>query len=129
MFHRCAGIRPPSFAADRALWPVPVDRWQIAVLLALALAAPFVLPNLYLSSYLLPWIIWSMAALGLNLLMGWAGQIHLGYAAVIAIGAYGTIHLVRAGLPFDLAIVAAGLLTALTGLRFVFPPPPLHRLH
>ncbi|HEX9490531.1 MAG TPA: branched-chain amino acid ABC transporter permease [Stellaceae bacterium] len=120
MFYRLAGIRHTSYAADRALWPVPVDRWQIAVLLALALAAPFVLPNLYLSSYLLPWIIWSMAALGLNLLMGWAGQIHLGYAAVMAIGAYGTIHLVRAGLPFELAIVAGGLLSAVIGLVFGF---------
>src|ERR1700731_404427 len=118
MFYRLAGIRHTSYAADRALWPVPVDRRQIAVLLALALAAPFVLPNLYLSSYLLPWIIWSTAALGLNLLMGWAGQIHLGYAAVMAIGAYGTIHLGRAGVPVGLAIIAGGLLSAVTGLAF-----------
>src|SRR5258708_18734677 len=102
MFYRLAGIRHTSYAADRALWPVPVDRCQIGVLLALALAAPFVLPNLYLSSYLLPWIIWSTPALGLNLLMGCAGPIHLGYAAVLAIGAYGTHHLVPADMPFAL---------------------------
>ena len=51
----------------------------------LAVAAPFLLSDLYLSSYLLPGVIWATAALGLNLLMGWAGQIHLGYAAVMAI--------------------------------------------
>src|ERR1700720_2374603 len=105
MFYRLAGIRHTSYAADRALWPVPVDRRQIAMLLAVALAAPFVLPNLYLSSYLLPWIIWSTAALGLNLLMGWAGQIHLGYGAVMAMGAYGSVHLVRAGVPFEFAMI------------------------
>jgi len=57
MFYRLAAIRHTSYTADRALWPVPVDRVQIAVLLLLALVAPFVLPNLYLTSYLLPWII------------------------------------------------------------------------
>ncbi len=46
MFYRLAGIRHTSYSADRALWPVPVDRVQIAVLLLLALLAPFVLPNL-----------------------------------------------------------------------------------
>ena len=120
MFYRLAAIRHTSYTADRALWPVPVDRVQIAVLLLLALVAPFVLPNLYLTSYLLPWIIWSTAALGLNLLMGWAGQIHLGYAAVMAIGAYGAIHLVRAGVPFEIAIVLGGLLSAVIGLVFGF---------
>jgi branched-chain amino acid transport system permease protein len=120
MFYRLAGIRHTSYTADRALWPVPVDRVQIAVLLLLALVAPFVLPNLYLTSYLLPWIIWSTAALGLNLLMGWAGQIHLGYAAVMAIGAYGAIHLVRAGVPFEIAIVLGGFLSAAIGLVFGF---------
>jgi branched-chain amino acid transport system permease protein len=120
MFYRLAGIRHTSYAADRALWPAPVDRVQIAVLLLLALAAPFLLPNLYLTSYLLPWIIWSTAALGLNLLMGWAGQIHLGYAAVMAIGAYGAIHLVRAGMPFEIAIVLGGSLSAAIGLFFGF---------
>jgi branched-chain amino acid transport system permease protein len=120
MFYRLAGIHHTSYAADRALWPVPADRWQIGVLLALAIAAPFLISDLYLTSYLLPWIIWSTAALGLNLLMGWAGQIHLGYAAVMAIGAYGTIHMVRAGIPFELAIVAGGLLSAVIGLVFGF---------
>jgi len=120
MFYRLAAIRHTSYTADRALWPVPVDRVQIAVLLLLALVAPFVLPNLYLTSYLLPWIIWSTAALGLNLLMGWAGQIHLGYAAVMAIGAYGAIHLVRAGVPFEIAIILGGFLSAAIGLVFGF---------
>lgn len=118
MFYRLAGVRHTSYAADRALWRVPADRWQIGILLALALAAPFLLSDLYLASYLLPWIVWSTAALGLNLLMGWAGQIHLGYAAVMAIGAYGAIHMVRAGVPFELALVGAGLLSAVIGLVF-----------
>jgi branched-chain amino acid transport system permease protein len=120
MFYRLAGIRHTSYAADRALWPAPADRWQVIVLAALGVAAPFLVSDLYLTSYLLPWIVWSTAALGLNLLMGWAGQIHLGYAAVMAIGAYGTIHLTRAGLPFEAAILLGGLLSATIGLLFGF---------
>ncbi|WP_137391697.1 branched-chain amino acid ABC transporter permease [Rhodoligotrophos defluvii] len=118
MFYRLSGIKPVSYAADAQLWPVPFDRSLVAVIIVLAVAAPYVLPSLYLGSYLLPWIIWATAALSLNLLMGWAGQIHLGFAAVMAIGAYGAIHLVRAGLPFELALLGAGLLSALIGLVF-----------
>src|SRR5690606_9923686 len=73
---------------------------------------------LTLNSYLLPWVIWSTAALGLNLLMGWAGQVHLGYAAVMAIGAYTAIHSVRAGIPFEIALILAGLASAAIGFVF-----------
>jgi branched-chain amino acid transport system permease protein len=120
LFYRLSGIRHTSYAADRALWPVPADRRQAAVVLALAVAAPFLLSDLYLSNYVLPWLVWTAAALGLNLLMGWAGQIHFGYAAVMAIGAYGAIHLVRAGVPLELAVVLGGLGSAAIGLVFGF---------
>jgi branched-chain amino acid transport system permease protein len=82
------------------------------------LAAPFIVDRLYVVAYLLPWIIWSMAALGLNLLMGGAGQIHLGYGAVMAIGAYSSVHLVRAGVPFELALLGGGLMSAVIGMIF-----------
>lgn len=118
MFYRLAGIRHTTYRADRRLFPVPFDRWLLAAVCLLAVAAPFFLSSLYLGSYLLPAVIWATAALGLNLLMGWAGQIHLGYAAVMAIGAYTSIHLVRAGLPFELAIIAAGIMAAAIGLIF-----------
>ncbi len=120
MFYRLAGVYRTSYAADRAILKIPADRWQVLTLLLLALAAPFLVSSLYLSGYLLPWLIWSMAALSLNLLVGWAGQIHLGYAAVMAIGAYATIHAVRAGVPFEAAIVLGGVLAAAIGLVFGF---------
>ena len=66
----------------------------------------------------MPWVIWSAAALSLNLLVGWAGQIHLGFAAVMAIGAYSSIHLMRAGLPFEICLIGAGLASATIGLVF-----------
>ncbi len=120
MFYRLAGVYRTSYAADRAILKIPADRSQVMALFAAALAAPFLVSNLYLSGYLLPWLIWSMAALSLNLLVGWAGQIHLGYAAVMAIGAYSATHLVRAGVPFEVAIIAGGVLSASIGLVFGF---------
>src|SRR5207244_9647640 len=61
---------------------------------------------------------WSTAALGLNLLMGGAGQIHLGYGAVMAMGAYGSVHLVRAGVPFEFAMIGGGMISACVGIIF-----------
>ena len=118
MFYRRAGIRFTSYLQARALWPLPLDRRLVQVLLVLAVAAPFLVDRLYLVSYLLPWIIWSTAAMGLNLLMGNAGQIHLGYGAVMGIGAYAAVHLVRAGVPFELAMIGGGLAAAAIGAVF-----------
>jgi branched-chain amino acid transport system permease protein len=120
MFYRLAGIYHTSYASDRVILRVPADKWLVLFLAAVGLAAPALFSNLYLSGYLAPWLIWTTAALSLNLLVGWAGQIHLGYAAVMAIGAYGTIHMVRAGVPFELAIFAGGFLAACIGLVFGF---------
>ena len=97
MFYRLSGIYHTRYAQTRQLWPIPADRWQAGILLALALAAPFYMSELYLSSYMLPWLVFSAATLALTLLMGLAGQLHFGFAAVMAIGAYTSIHLTRAG--------------------------------
>ncbi|MDF2096983.1 branched-chain amino acid ABC transporter permease [Aquibaculum arenosum] len=118
MFYRLAGVHHTRYQSARRLWPVPADRWQVLFLLALAVVAPFFLSNLYLGSYLLPWLIWSAAALSLTLLMGTAGQLHFGFAAVMAIGAYSSIHLVRFGVPFEIALVGAGVTAAVIGSLF-----------
>jgi len=120
MLFRRAGIFHTHFAADRALFQIPADRWMIGMLLLLALAAPFILSPLYLGSYLLPWLIWTAGTLGLNLIVGWAGQLHLGYAAVMGIGAYATVHATKAGVPWELAIVMGGLTAAVIGSGFAF---------
>lgn len=118
MLYRQAGIRYGRYEDERRLWPLAVDRVLVGLVLGLALLAPLILSSLYLSSYLLPWIIWSTAALGLNLLMGGAGQIHLGYASVMAIGAYASVHAGRAGLPFELCLAVGGFASAAIGIVF-----------
>ncbi len=118
MFYRQAGIRHTRYQQDRQLWPLPFDRGLVVLAFALLIVAPFVLPSLYIGTYLMPWLLWTTATLGLNLLMGGAGQVHLGYGAVMAIGAYGALHLNRAGLPFELALLGGGLMSAVIGVIF-----------
>lgn len=121
MFYRECGVRHTTYAADRALAVIPFERALLAVLLLAAAAAPWLVTDLFLVSYLTPWLIWTAAILGLNLLMGWAGQIHLGYGAIMAVGAYTAVHLTRAGVPFPLAVVGGGLLAAVVGSLFGLP--------
>ncbi len=118
MLYRQAGIRHRTYSAERQLWPLGFDRMQIGLVAAVLLAAPILFDRFIISSYLLPWLLWSSAALGLNLLMGTAGQIHLGYGAVMAIGAYGAVHLLRAGVPLELTLILVGLLSAMSGIIF-----------
>lgn len=118
MFYRLAGIRHTSYLKARQLFPLGFDRALITVVLALAVLAPWLVPGLYLNSYLMPWLLWVTAAMGLNLLMGGAGQVHLGYGAVMGIGAYAAGHAVRAGVPFEVALLLGGLASAGIGTAF-----------
>ncbi len=118
MFYKLAGVRHFDYASDRAIYRVPFERNAALALLAAAVAAPWVLSDLTITSYLLPWLVWTAAALGLNLVVGWAGQMHLGYAAVMGVGAYTATHAARAGLPWELGFVLGGLASALVGSVF-----------
>ena len=120
MFYRQAGVRHTSYIADARLFKVPADRNLVILMAALGLIAPLLVSELWLSSYLLPWLIWTAAALGLNLLTGWAGQLHLGYAAVMAVGAYSAVHAARFGLPWEVALMIGGAMAAVIGSCFAF---------
>lgn len=120
MLFRQAGIFHTTYRADRALFPIPADRIMIGGLLAFAVLAPLFVSSLYLSSFILPWLVWTAATLGLNLIIGWAGQFHLGYAAVMGIGAYATVHATRVGIPWEIAVVLGGVTAAVIGLVFAF---------
>jgi branched-chain amino acid transport system permease protein len=120
MFFRQAGVYHTDYAADRRLFPIPADRFMIAALLAFALAAPFVVSSLALTSYMMPWLVWTAATLGLNLILGWAGQFHFGYAAVMGIGAYTAVHGARNGIPWEIAVILGGLMATVIGVVFAF---------
>ena len=120
MFYRQAGIFHTSYAADRGLFPIPFERWAIAALLLFALSAPWTLSSLQLTSYVRPWLIWTGAALGLNLILGWAGQFHFGYAAIMGIGAYASVHATRHGVPWEFAVILGGVTATVIGSVFAF---------
>ena len=105
MLFRQSGISHTSYAGTRALFPLPADRWMIGLLLAFAITAPFTMSTLVLSTHLLPWLVWTAAVLGLNLILGWAGQFHFGYAAIMGIGAYTAVHGARNGIPWELSLI------------------------
>jgi branched-chain amino acid transport system permease protein len=72
------------------------------------------------SSTVLPWLVWTAAALGLNLILGWAGQFHFGYAAIMGIGAYTAVHATRNGIPGRSPSCWAGAWRTLIGITFAF---------
>src|SRR5512133_2877052 len=125
---RCGDFRQ-TYAADMAIFESPVSRRLLLVLAAVLALAP-----LYASAYwldiLLRLLIAVVAATGLNILTGFTGQISLGNAAFLAVGAYATAFLAgRAGLPFPIVIPAARLLTAVVGMVFGVPSLRLKGLY
>jgi branched-chain amino acid transport system permease protein len=120
MFYRQARIFHTNYADDRKLFPMFADRLMICALLLFALVAPMVVSSLTLTSYLVPWLVWTAAILGLNLIIGFAGQFHFGYAAVIGIGAYTAVHAARHGVPGEIAIILGGAMSTLIGITFAF---------
>lgn len=120
MIFRQSGIFHTTYANARAIYTLPADRWMVGVLLVLALTAPFTISSLTLNTHILPWLVWTSAVLGLNLILGWAGQFHFGYAAVMGIGAYTAVHGARNGIPWEIAMLLGGLMAAVIGIIFAF---------
>jgi branched-chain amino acid transport system permease protein len=123
VIYRQAGVFKTTYAADQAIFPLPQDR----VVVALALAAAFLLPlwasEYWLQAVLIPFLVYAMAALGLNLLTGYAGQLSLGTGGFMAVGAYAAFKITTAlpGLNILAVFVLAGLVAAGVGLLFGIP--------
>src|ERR687888_531141 len=125
---RCGDFRT-TYAADMAIFETPVSRWA-TILFVVALAALPAFATSYWLDVLDRIAIASIAALGLNILTGFTGQISLGNAAFLAVGAYATAALAgRLGLPFPLVIPASGLVTAGAGMIFGVPSLRLKGLY
>src|SRR5579871_6491839 len=122
MFHSETGIFKTSYAADMALYPLPVARWAVA---GLAVLFVFVVPwvaSPYLMTLLNLVLIAIVGAVGLDILVGFTGLISIGEGGFMSVGAYTAANLiVRLGLPFWLAIPAGGLMAALVGIIVGIP--------
>lgn len=116
MFHREAGVFKVSYAADMALFPLPISKWSVAAVAALFVVVAPLFFNEYLISILNLILIAIVGALGLNILVGYTGQISIGHGAFMSVGAYTAAHLaVSLHLPFWIAIPAGGLMAAAVG--------------
>ena len=124
MFYREAGQFKSSYAADQAIFPITQDKIGLAIILAIAFVIiPVFGSEYFLSSLMLPFLVFSMAALGLNILLGYCGQLSLGTGAFMACGAFFTYKLTTAFPELNILIVflLAGVSTAMVGVFFGLP--------
>jgi branched-chain amino acid transport system permease protein len=124
MLYREAGQFKTSYTADQAVFPIRQDRFFIAAALAVAyVIVPAVASEYWLLTIMIPFLVFALAALGLNILTGYAGQVSLGTGGFMAVGAFATYKLATAfpGLNIVLVFLLAGVITALTGILFGFP--------
>jgi branched-chain amino acid transport system permease protein len=122
VFHREAGVFKTTYGADMSLFPLPVARKAIAVICVFFVAfVPLVCSEYELSQFNLIFIA-VVGALGLNILVGYTGQISIGHGAFMSVGAYTAANLaVRLGLPFWITLPAGGLMAALIGTAVGVP--------
>jgi branched-chain amino acid transport system permease protein len=124
MIYREVGQFKTSYAADQAIFPIRQDRWLALLALAAAyLVIPAVGSEYWLLTIMIPFLVFALAALGLNLLTGYAGQVSLGTGGFMAVGAFATYKLATLfpGLHIVPILFAAGAITALVGVLFGFP--------
>ncbi len=140
MFYREAGDFKTSYVQDAQTFPIAFDRWRYYFVLAVAfLVIPFVINDYWANAVLLPFLIYAIAAIGLNILTGYCGQVSLGTGGFMAVGAYACYKLmtgfdiylmgadgewVRYALPpinIFFSVILAGLVTAFVGVLFGLP--------
>ena len=124
MIYRENGQFKTNYADDQQIFPILQDRIVIGLLLAFAAVAVPLLASEYLfRAILIPFLILSLAALGLNILVGYCGQISLGHGAFMAVGAYAAYNfMVRIdGMPLILALLLGGVCATAVGVVFGIP--------
>jgi len=124
MLYREAGQFKSTYAQDQQIFPIRQDRVAISLLLAFAfLVVPAIGDQYWLGAILTPFLIFALAALGLNILTGYAGQLSLGTAAFMAVGAFMTYNFVlrMPWLGIIPSIILAGLCAAAVGIVFGLP--------
>ena len=124
MIYREAGDFKTSYTADSQTFPIKFDRFGYYVILLLAFGlVPFVVSDYWANSVIVPFLIYAIAALGLNILIGYCGQLSLGTGGFMAVGAYACFKLMTAfpDLNIVFVIILAGVVTAGVGVLFGLP--------
>ncbi len=127
--HPCGNFKE-SYAQELTIFETDFGRLATVVGLVLLFAVvPFV-SGAYILYIIITIGIYAIAAIGLNLLIGYTGQISLGHGAFFGVGAYAAAILAtKMGVPFLIAVPAAGVITALVGMVFGIPSVRLKHLY
>lgn len=124
MLYRENGQFKTTYRADQQILPIAQDRIFLLLLLAVAfIVVPSFSSDYFLRAIMIPFLIFSLAAIGVNILVGYCGQISLGSGAFMAVGAYGAYNFfVRIpGMPLVPALLLGGLCAMLFGILFGLP--------
>jgi len=124
MLYREVGQFKSSYAADQVTFPIRQDRWFVWAFAAFAFAGvPWLASEYLIVAILIPFLILSLAALGLNLLVGYCGQISLGTGGFMAVGAYAAYNLTLRIPDLNplVAFLLAGGFATLVGMLFGVP--------
>jgi len=136
MFYREAGDYSTTYAQDQQTFPIKFDRYRYYVVLFIAIfVVPFVINDYWVNALLLPFLIYAIAALGLNILVGYCGQVSLGTGGFMAVGAYSCYKFMTGvdiwwggellfRLPeFNIffSVIMGGIMTAFVGVLFGLP--------
>ena len=124
MFYREAGDFKTTYVDDNQTFPIKFDRYRYyAVLFFAFLIVPFVINDYWVNAVFMPFLIYSIAAIGLNILVGYCGQVSLGTGGFMAVGAYAVYKLMTAFPEVNIFfhILMAGGITAMVGVAFGLP--------
>lgn len=124
MFYREAGDFKTSYAEDNQTFPIKFDRYRYYAVLFVGFAiVPFLINDYWVNAIFLPFLIYSIAAIGLNILTGYCGQVSLGTGGFMAVGAYGCYKLMTAFPEVSILIhvILAGGVTGLVCVLFGLP--------
>ena len=124
MLYREVGQFKTEYGADQAIFPIRQDLIVVIAMIAVAyLAIPFIASDYWFEVILLPILVFSLAALGLNVLTGYCGQISLGTGGFMAVGAYSAFKLSTAFPDLNVIVVflISGFFAAGAGIVFGIP--------
>jgi branched-chain amino acid transport system permease protein len=124
MFYRENGQFKTSYGSDQQVFAIAQDRWAIAILLVFAfIGVPLLADEYMFKAILTPFLILALAAIGVNILVGYCGQISLGSGAFMAVGAYAAYNVFTRieGMPLVIALLSGGFFAALVGIFFGIP--------
>ena len=124
MLYREAGDFSTTYRQDSQTFPIKFDRWRNYVVLFVAICViPFLVNDYWVNSIFLPFLIYAIAAIGLNILVGYCGQVSLGTGGFMAVGAYACYKLMTSfpEVSMFIHVILAGAITAAVGVLFGLP--------